>query len=83
MKRGRGKALYRRERRFKGAHEEAEIQREALRRRKNLAYSKDTCLEKKLVWSKVTSRKVGVRMRELNKRKIESNEQSKEGGQPK
>ena len=28
-------------------HEEAEIQRKALRRGKNLAFSEDTCLEKK------------------------------------
>ena len=37
----------------------AEIQRKALRRRKNLAFSEDTCLEKEKVRSKVTPRKVG------------------------
>ena len=31
----------------RGVHEEAEIQRKALRRGKNLAFSEDTCLEKK------------------------------------
>ena len=45
---------------LKGAHEETEIQRKALRHGKNLAFSEDTCLEKKRVWSKVTPRKVGV-----------------------
>ena len=38
---------------------EAEIQRKALRRRKNLAISKDTCLQKERVQSKGTPRKVG------------------------
>ena len=60
MRRGQRKALYRRERdSLEGPHEEAEIQRKALRRGKNLAFSKDSCLEKKRVWSKIP-RKVGV-----------------------
>ena len=47
MRRDRRKALYRRERdSLEGTHEEAETQRKALRRGKNLAFSKDTCLEK-------------------------------------
>ena len=51
---GRRKALYRRERdSLEGLHVEAQIQREALRRGKNLAFSKDTCLEKGRVQSKV------------------------------
>ena len=61
MRRGRRKALYRRERAsLKGPHEEAEIQCQALRRGKNLAFSEDTCLEKERVRSKVTPRKVEV-----------------------
>ena len=61
VRRGRKKALYRRERDFlEGPHEKAEIQRKALRRGKNLAFSEDTCLVKERVRSKVTSRKVGV-----------------------
>ena len=45
VRRGRRKALYRRESNsLKGPHEEAEIQRQALRRRKNLAFSEDTSL---------------------------------------
>ena len=61
MRRGRGKDLYRRERDFlEGPHDEAEIQRKALRLGKNLAFSEDTCLEKERVRSKVTPRKVGV-----------------------
>ena len=52
--------MYRRERdSLEGPHEEAEIQRKALRRGKNLAFSEDTCLEKERVQSKVTPRKVG------------------------
>ena len=47
-----------------GPHEEAEIQRKALRRGKNLAFSEDTCLEKERVQSKVTSTKVGVRLKQ-------------------
>ena len=49
------------------------MQRKALRRGKNLAFSEDTCLEKERVRSKVTPRKVGVglkRRRELNKRRL-------------
>ena len=54
-------------------HEEAEIQRKAIRRGKNLAFNKDTCLEKERVRLKVTPRKVGVglkRRREPSKRKL-------------
>ena len=55
MKRDRRKPLHRKERdSLKGPHEEAEIQRKALRRGKNLAFSEDTCLEKERVRSKVT-----------------------------
>ena len=44
---GQRKALYRKERdSLEGLYEEAEIQREANRREKNLAFSEDTCLEK-------------------------------------
>ena len=61
MRRGRRKDLYRKEKdSLEGSHEGAEIQRKALRRGKNLAFSEDTCLEKKRVRSKVTPRKVGV-----------------------
>ena len=74
MRRDRKKALYRRERdSLEGPHEEAEIQRKALRRGKNLAFSKDTCLEKERVRSKVTPRKVGVglkRRREPSRRRL-------------
>ena len=54
-------------------HEEAEIQRNAFRRGKNLVFSEDTCLEKERVWSKMIPRKVGVRLklrRKLNKRRL-------------
>ena len=34
---------------LEGPHDEAEIEREALRRRKNLSFSEDTCLEKERV----------------------------------
>ena len=48
VRRGRRKALYRRERNsLERPHEEAEIQHKALRRGKNLAFSEDTCLEEK------------------------------------
>ena len=61
MRRGRRKDLYRTERdSLEGPHEEAEIQRKALRRGKNLAFSEDTCLEKERMRSKVIPRKVGV-----------------------
>ena len=64
VRRGRRKDLYRRERdSLEGPREEAEIQRKALRRGKNLAFSEDTCLEKERVQSKVTRRKVGVRLK--------------------
>ena len=71
---GQRKVLYRRERNFfEGAHQEADIPCKALKRGKNLAFSKNTCLEKESVRSKVTPRKVGVelkRRRELNKRRL-------------
>ena len=54
-------------------HEEAEIQRKVIRRGKNLAFNKDTCLEKERVRSTVTLRKVGVglkRRREPSKRRL-------------
>ena len=74
MKRGRRKALYRTERdSLEGLHEEAEIQRNALRRGKKLAFSEDICLQKKRVQAKVTPRKVGVglkRRRELSRRRL-------------
>ena len=74
MRTGRKKAVYRTERdSLEGPHEAAEIQRKALRRGKNLAFSKDTCLEKERVRSKVTPRKVGVglkRRRQLSKRRL-------------
>ena len=47
MRRDQKKDLYRTERdSLEGAHNKVEIQRKALRRGKNLAFSKDTCLEK-------------------------------------
>ena len=71
MRRGLRKALSRRERdSLDGPHEEAEIQRKALRHGTNLAFSEDTCLEKQRVRSKATPRKVGVglkRRRELSR----------------
>ena len=74
VRRGRRNALYRRERdSLEGPHEEAEIQRKALRRGKNLAFSEDTCLVKERVRSKVIPRKVGVglkRRREFSKRRL-------------
>ena len=74
MRRGRRKDLYRTQRdSLEGPHEEAEIQRRALRRGKNLVFSEDTCLEKETVQSKVTPRKVGVglkRRREPSKRRL-------------
>ena len=57
-----------------GPHEEAEIQLNALTHGKNLAFSKDTCLEKDRVLSKVTPRKIGVglkRRREPSKRRLD------------
>ena len=74
MRRGRRKDLYRREKdSLEGPHEEAEIQRKALRRGKSLAFSEDACLEKERVWLKVTPRKVGVglkRRREPSRRRL-------------
>ena len=71
---GRRKALYRTERNsLQGPHDEAEIQRKALRRGKNLAFSEDACLEKERVRSKVSPRKVKVRLkrrREPSKRRL-------------
>ena len=61
VKRSRRKALYRRERGFlERPHEEAEIQHKALRRGKNLAFSKETWLEKERMRSKLTPRIIGV-----------------------
>ena len=72
---GRRKDLYKTERdSLEGPQEEAEIQRKALRRGKNLVFIKDTCIEKESVRSKVTPKKVGTglkRRRELNKRRLE------------
>ena len=74
MRRGRRKDLYKRERdSLKGLHDEAEIQRKALRRGKNLAFSEDICLEKVSVRSKRIPRKVGVglkRGREPSRRRL-------------
>ena len=74
MRRGQRQALYRRESgSLEGLYEEAKIQRKALRRGKNLAFSEDTCLEKEKVRSKVTSTKVGVglkRRREPSRRRL-------------
>ena len=74
MRRGRRKDLYRRERdSLEGPHQEAEIQRKAIRRGKNLAFSEDTCLEKERVRSKGTQSKVGVgfkRRRKLSKKRL-------------
>ena len=61
MRRDRRKDLYRTERdSLEGPQEEAEIQRMALRRGKNLAFSEDTCLEKERVRSKVTDSKLAL-----------------------
>ena len=74
MRRDQRKDLYRRERdSLEEPHDEAEIQRKALRHGKNLAFSKDICLEKERVWLKVTPRKVGVGLkwrREPSKRRL-------------
>ena len=76
MRRGQIKALYGRERErasLEGPHEEAEIQHKAVRLAKKLAFSEDTCLEKKRVQSKVTPRKVGAGLkqrRELKKKML-------------
>ena len=53
MRRGPKKSFIQKRRGLlKGPHEEAEIQHKALRRGKNLAFSEDTCSEKKKVRSK-------------------------------
>ena len=81
MERDRTKDLYRRESdSLEGPHEEAEIQRRALRRWKNLAFSKDTCLEKERVRLKVTPRKLGVRLNERLGCKLAWWETTKKGG---
>ena len=62
--------IQKREGLLREAYEE-KIQHKALRRGKNLAFSEDTCLEKKRMRPKVTPRKVGVglkRRRELGKK---------------
>ena len=43
---------------LEGLHEEAEIQRKALRQGKNLAFGEDTCLENERVRSTVTARPI-------------------------
>ena len=59
LRRDRRKALYRTESdSLEGPHEEAKIQRKALKRGKNLAFSEDTCLEKERVRSKVTQERL-------------------------
>ena len=74
VRRDRRKVLYRRERdSLEGPHEEAKIQRKALTRDKNLAFSENTCLEKERVRSKVIPRTVGVGLkgrREPSKRRL-------------
>ena len=63
MKRDRKKDLYRTERdSSEGPHEKEELQRKALRRGKNLAFSEDTCLEKERVRSKVTPEIIRIEM---------------------
>ena len=65
VRRGRKKDLYRTERdSLEGPHKKTEIQHTVLRRGKNLAFSKDTCLEKEKVQSKVTPTKVGVGLKQ-------------------
>ena len=74
MRRGRRKDLYRTERdSLEGPHQEAQIQRKALRHGKNLASNEDTCLEKERVRSKVTPIKAGVGLKRrevLSKRRL-------------
>ena len=74
VRRGRRKALYRRERdSLEWPYEEAETQRKALRCGKNLAFSKGTCLEKEKLRLKVTQEKlvVGLKRRwEPNRRRL-------------
>ena len=58
---------------LRGAHEEAEILCKALRRRKNLVFSEDTCFKKERVRSKVTPGKVEVELKrrwEISKRRL-------------
>ena len=65
--------IQKRERLLRGAHEESEIQRKALRRGKNLAFSEDTCLGKERMRLKVIPRKIGVglkRRREPSRRRL-------------
>ena len=64
MQTGQRKASYRRERdSLEGPHKEADIQHKALNEEKNLAFSKDACLEKERVPSKATPRKVVVKVK--------------------
>ena len=64
MIRGRRKALYRKERDWlEGIHEEAEIERKVFKKRKHMAFSKDTCSEKERVGSKRIPKKVGVALK--------------------
>ena len=74
VRRSRRKDLYRTEKdSLEGPNEEAEIQRKALSRGKNFAFSKGTCLEKETVRSKVIPRKFGVglkRRREPSRRRL-------------
>ena len=68
MRTSQRKDLYRKERdSLEGPHEEAEIQRKALRCGKNLAFSEDTCLKKERVRSKVTPRTCLEKERVLSK----------------
>ena len=61
VRRGRRKALYRRKRDSIGRpHDEAEIQRKALKQEKNLTFIEDTCLERERVRSKVAQTKFGM-----------------------
>ena len=68
------KALYRRQMNSsERLQEEVEIQRKALKRGKNLAFSEDACLEKERVRSKVTPRKFEVglkRRREMSQKRL-------------
>ena len=60
VRRGQKKLCTTEEDSLKGPHEEAKIQRKAWRRGKNLAFSEDTCLKKKIVRLNVTPRKVEI-----------------------
>ena len=74
MRSGRSNTLHRIEKHsLERPRKEVEIHRNALKQRKKLAFSKDTCLEKKIVQSKVIPRKVEVESkpwRKLNKRRL-------------